>query len=185
MAEIESVAIMDILGEGPGLGAVRFRIEALGKFAADLARSEFILRIGGGTLGILAAEIRVHGINGVELPVAAHMVVVGVGVQDDDRERRESRDQLAHVADTHAGIEEQGFVLAEDEVGDDFFGLMRLVDGEGFRRNFVDLEPWIAGRYAFKGFVFRARKRLAPLRTDRWLLVGEGAHRKSETYNAK
>jgi len=90
------------------------------------------------------------------------MVVVGVRIQDDDRESRESRDQLADVADAHAGVEEQAF-SCRDEVGDDFLGLVRFVNGEGVGRNFVNLEPRIADRHAFERFVFRARKWLAPV----------------------
>src|SRR5208283_1718365 len=162
VAEVEFVAVMDILGDGPGLGAIRFRIKALGKLATDLAWSELILSVSSGTLGILPAEIRVHAEDGVELPVAANVIVVGVRIQDDDRESRESRDQLADVADAHAGVKEQRFFLAKDEVGDDLFGLVRFVDGEGVWRDFVNLEPGIGGRYALKGFVFRARKTLTP-----------------------
>jgi len=165
IAEFEFVAVVDILGDVPGFGAICFAIEALGKLAANLTRSEFILSIGCGTLGILAAEIRVHGIDGVELPVAADMVIVRVRIQHDDRESCEPRDQLADVTDAHTGVEEQGFLFAEDEVGDDFFGLVRFVDGEGIRRNFVNLEPRIGDLDAFEGFVFGARERFAPVRS--------------------
>jgi len=40
------------------------------------------------------------------------------------------------IADAHAGVEEESLLGAYDQVGNDFFGLMRLVDGEGCGRYF-------------------------------------------------
>ena len=47
----------------------------------------------------------------MELPVAADVVVVGVGVHNDDGKWREFADDFAEVADAHAGVEKERFSL--------------------------------------------------------------------------
>ena len=167
--EIENIAVLNIFGDGPGLGAIGFGVEILGKLATDLARGEFILGVLSGAFGILAGEIGVHRIDGVELPVAADVIVVSVRIENDDREGSELADEFADVADAHAGVKEESLLLAEDEVGNDFFELMRLVNGESVGSDFIDLEPGIGGLDAFEGFVFGAGEGFAPVGDLRWL----------------
>ena len=51
-AKIDGVAVMDVLADGPRLGAIRFCVEIFRKVAADFAGSDFRLGIRAGTLGI-------------------------------------------------------------------------------------------------------------------------------------
>ena len=39
---------------------------------------------------------------------------------------------------------------ADDQIGKDFFGLMRFVDGEGGGCHFVDFKPRVVERYLFE-----------------------------------
>ena len=77
------------------------------------------------------------------MPVAADVVIVSVGVHNDDGKRRKFADDFAEVADAHAGVEKQSFVFAKDEIGDGFFRLMRFVDSDGVGRDIVDFKPGI------------------------------------------
>jgi len=91
------------------------------------------------------------------------VVIVGVGVKHDHGARSQARDHVADVADAHPGVEEHGLLAADDEVGNRFLELVRLVDGESGRCDFVDLEPRFIPRYAFERFVLRTRQSLAPV----------------------
>jgi hypothetical protein len=162
-AEVDDFAVVDVLGNGPGPGAIAAGIETIREFAADLARRDFGLGVFDGAFGILAGKVSVHGVDGVELPVAADVVVVGVRIQDDDGELRESGDEFVDITNAHAGVEQDGFLGAEDQVADGFFGLMRLVDGQGAGGNLIHLEPRVGNLHPFQRFVLRARKRFAPL----------------------
>ena len=95
--------------------------------------------------------------------------------------RSELRDELWNVADAHAGIEEQRLLRADDEIRDDFFGLVRLVDGENARRNFVDFKPRLVRQHAFERFVFRARESFAPIRA----IARIQEKRRGEKFNAE
>lgn len=161
--EIENVAVLNVFGDGPRLGAIAFGVEIFGKLTTDLAGSEFVLRVLSGAFSVLAGEVGVHGIDGVELPIVADVVVVGVGIENNDGEGSEFADEFTDVADTHAGVEEEGLLSAEDEVGDDFFELVRLVNGEGVGSDLVDLKPGVGDLDALEGFVLRAGKGLAPV----------------------
>ena len=97
------------------------------------------------------------------MPVAADVIVVGVGIEYDNGARSEARDDRFDVADAHAGIEEQCLLGADDQVGNDFFGLLWLVDREGGWSDFVNFEPWIVEGDLFEGFVFWAREIFAPV----------------------
>jgi hypothetical protein len=78
--EIEDVAVLNVLRDGPGLGAIGFGVEILGKITADLAGGEFVLGVLSGAFSVLAGEVGIHGVDGVELPVAADVVVVSVRI---------------------------------------------------------------------------------------------------------
>ena len=92
------------------------------------------------------------------------MIVVGVRIQHDDRQLRQFGRDFLDVADAHAGVEQQRALLADDQIADRFFGLMRFIDGEDAGCRFVDFEPGIADGNALESFVFRARQRAAPVR---------------------
>jgi hypothetical protein len=62
-------------------------------------------------------------------------------------------------------------LIPEDEVGDDFLGLMRFVDRVGLRGDLVNLEPGVRDLDMFERFIFRTRKRLAPV----WICAAERA----------
>jgi hypothetical protein len=53
--------------------------------------------------------------------------------------------------------------FSDDEIADDFFGLVRFVDGEDAGHRFVDFEPGIGDGDALETFVFRAREGTAPV----------------------
>ena len=59
-------------------------------------------------------------------------------------------------------------LFAEDEIRDDLFLLVRLVDGEDSGSDAIHLEPFVRHVHALEFAVTRARKFSAPLR----LLVG-------------
>ena len=103
------------------------------------------------------------------------MVVVGVRIEDDDRQRGELGDDFAEIADAHAGVEEQSLFFAHNQVGDGFFRLMRFVDGEDARDDLIDFEPGIADRDAFESLVFGTRQGAAPFR-----FVGLGSRKGGE-----
>ncbi len=91
------------------------------------------------------------------------MVVVGVRVQHDDWQLGQFGRDFLDIADAHASVEKQGALLADDEVSDRFFGLVRFVDGEYVGCWFVDFEPGITHRDALEGFVLRTWKGAAPV----------------------
>src|SRR6202022_3733222 len=141
---------------------VRFWIERLWQIAAQLIGSDFRLRIFTRTFCIRPREFGVHAVDESELPITANVIVVGVGVEDHHRTRRQLGGEFANVADAHAGVEETRLLAAENGMGDDFFRLMRFVNRENLWPDFVGLEPRFVGQYAFERFVFRPGKRAAP-----------------------
>ena len=142
-----------------------------------MIRRDFPLGVLARALRVGPREVRVHAIDRGELPVAANVIVVGVGVENDDGELGEFGGDFLNVADAHAGVEEQGLLLTDDEVGDDFFGLVGFVNREDVRGGFVDFEPGVGDLHALEGFVFGAGERFAPVRWNwglgRWTLRGE------------
>ena len=68
-----------------GFGRVRFRIKAFRQCAANLAGSNFRLRVFAFALRVVFRERGVHAEYVRELPVVADVIVVRVGVQHDDR----------------------------------------------------------------------------------------------------
>ena len=91
------------------------------------------------------------------------MVVVAVRIQHDDRQLRKFSRDFLDVTDAHASVELQGALLADDEVSDGLFGLMRLVDRVNVGRWFVDFKPWIADADALERLVFGTWKCAAPV----------------------
>ena len=88
---------------------------------------------------------------------------MGMRVQHNDRQPGQLCGDFPDVTHTHAGIEEHGLLVADDQVADGFFGLMRFVNGENGVHDFVDFEPRVANRHALEAFVFRPWKGTAPL----------------------
>ncbi len=84
-------------------------------------------------------------------------------IQDNDGQASELGDNLLHVADAHAGVEEKGLFFAHDQIGDNFFLLVRLVDGEEPGADAVDLKPLVRYVHALEFAVSRAWKLAAPL----------------------
>jgi hypothetical protein len=74
---------------------------------------------------------------------------VSVRVQQDDRQPGQLGDNFLKVADSHASVEQQRPLLADDQVADGLLRLVRLVDGENALGRLIDLEPWVADRHAF------------------------------------
>jgi hypothetical protein len=73
--------------------------------------------------------------------VAADMVVMAVRIQHHHRQFGERFRRGADVADTEPGIEQQGALGAENQIGDDFFELARLINCEHPFLDPVNLEP--------------------------------------------
>src|SRR6267378_1364557 len=161
-AEIDLEAVVNRAGDFPGLCRVRFWIEPLWQIAAELAGSNFRLCVFARTFRIRPRELGVHAVDESELPVAPDVIVVSVRVEHDDRARRQLGSDSANVADAHAGVEQERLLVAHNEIGDDFFRLMRLVNGKDSGDDFVDLEPWIVRKNALERFVFRAWQRATP-----------------------
>lgn len=92
-------------------------------------------------LGVLAREGRVDRVDGGEFRVAADVVEVGVRVEHDDRKGSETPDDGADFADAEAGVEQEGALVAEDEIGEDLLILARLVEGVDAAGQLIDFEP--------------------------------------------
>ncbi len=161
-AEIYFEAVVDEERNFPGLGGIFCGIEIFGQRAAQLVFGDFGLRVCAGAFSARASEGGVHPVDERELPVAADVIVVGVGIEYHDGARSEARDDGFDVADAHAGVEEQRLLRAYDEKGDDFFALMRFVNRERGWRYFVNFKPRVVERDLFERFVFRAREIFAP-----------------------
>jgi len=149
-AEIYFEAVVDEERNFPGFGRVFSRIKTFWQRAADLLFGDFGLRVCAGAFSARASEGGVHAVDERELPVAADVIVVGVGIEHDDGSRSEACDDRFDVGDAHAGVEEQSLLAADDQVGDGLFGLMRFVEGERGGRDFVDFEPGIVEGNLFK-----------------------------------
>jgi hypothetical protein len=103
------------------------------------------------------------------------VIEVRVGIDDRDGESCEPGNDCADLADPESGVEENGALFSEDEIGNDFLELFRLVDREYAGPNPVDLKPWLVAQDAFQRFVLRTRQLAAPLGTQRlpgWLSEG-------------
>jgi len=98
-----------------------------------------------------------------ELAIAAHVIEMGVRVEDGDGTVRESTHDLADARDSEAGIEQQRALGADDEEGRDTFVLPRLGNREHARRDVVYLEPVAASVYARQAGC-ASGSRLAPRR---------------------
>src|SRR6267143_1528945 len=149
-AEIDLKAVENRAGDFPGFCRVRFWIEPLWQFSAELVGSNFRLCIFARTFRIRPGELGVHAVDESELPVASNAVVVGVRVEHDDRTRRQLGSDFANVTDAHAGVEQESLLVAHNKIGDDFFRLMRFVNGKDSRDDLVDLEPWIVRENALQ-----------------------------------
>ncbi len=162
--EIDFEAVFNEERDVPWLGGVGFRVKTLWQIAADHSGRELFLGVVAGALCVLTREVCVHAVDKREKGIAADVIVVRVRVQDDDGTIGQLRDDFVDVGDAHAGVEEQRLLGADDEIGDDFFGLVRLVNGEDAGRDFVDFKPRVVRENAFERFVLWAGKSFAPIR---------------------
>src|SRR5579871_4247164 len=113
---------------------------------------------------MFAGESRVHSVDPVEPPVIAYMIVVSMRIDHAHRPLRESFYYFLYVADAHACIKEQCLLCPYNQIGDDFFLLMGLVDGKNTRPDAVHLKPFVRDIYVLQLAVGRTRQITAPLR---------------------
>src|SRR3984885_1804427 len=130
---------------------------------ANLIGRDFGLRVFARASRILPREVRVHAVDRLELPVIADVIVMGMRIEHDDRQPRKLCRNFPDVTNSHAGVEEHGPVVPDDQVANGLFRLMRFVNSENRGCEPVDLEPRIADRYALEAFVVSPWKRAAPL----------------------
>src|ERR1700687_1824322 len=114
-AEIDLEAVVNRARDFPGFCRVRFWIEPLWQIPAELAGSNFRLRVFTRTFRIRPRELGVHAVGKSELPVAANVIVVGVRVEHDDRTRRQLGRDSANVTDAHAGVEQKCLLIAYNQ----------------------------------------------------------------------
>src|SRR6266700_254965 len=81
--------------------------------------------------------------------------------------------QLFDVADAHAGIKQHGLLRPQDKVGDDFFLLMRFVDGEHAGTYSINFKPLVWNGDSFQRAIRRSWQVTAPFR----FLCGNGNHK--------
>src|SRR5579859_3223686 len=153
---------MDPASDVKRFHAVSLRIEAGREFAANCSGYNLFLRGGDGSFGVFTGEGGVHAVDFAEAPVVAHVIVVCVRVHHAYGQRREAFDHFPDVTDAHAGVKEQGLLFADDQVGDDFFLLVRLVDGEQSGADAIDLKPLVGDVDAFQLAIGGAREVAAP-----------------------
>jgi hypothetical protein len=58
------------------------------------------------------------------------VIVMGVRIQHDDRQPRKLCCNFPDITNSHTGVEEHGLLVADDQVANGLFRLMRFVDGE-------------------------------------------------------
>src|ERR1700733_9620034 len=114
----------------PGPGRVGLSVKSLRQLTTDLIGRDFGLRVCARTPCVRTCEVGIHSVDGVELPIPADMIVMGMRVQHNDRQPRQLCGDLPDVTNSHAGVKEQGLFVADDQVADGLFGLMRLIESE-------------------------------------------------------
>src|SRR5260370_27799541 len=107
----------------PWFGGIGHGIDISWQVAADVEGSDFGLCIFTRAFGVGAREVGVHAIYKTELPVAAYVIVVGMGVEDHNRARGEAPHHRVNIADAHPGIESQRLLVSDHELADGFLGL--------------------------------------------------------------
>ena len=146
-----------------------------------MLRDNLFLRRGDRPLGVFTRESGVHAVDFAEAPIVAYVVIVRVGVHHADRQIGQALDNFFDVADAHAGIEQQRLFFTDDQVGNDFFLLMRLIDGEEAGADAIDLKPFVRDIDALQLAIGRARQVAAPLR----FLVGLRSENSKEMATAR
>src|SRR5581483_2316432 len=162
--QIDLIAIVEPMRDLKWHGGIGFGIKTSRQFAANLARRELRLRIFLRASGIGARELGIHAVDIVESPVVADVIVVCMRIDHADRQFRQMLHKIFDIADAHAGVEQQALLRSEQQIRDDFFGLMRLIDGKHTWTNAIDFEPRVRLINFFQLAVLRARKFPAPLR---------------------
>src|SRR5580704_17846509 len=151
-------------------------LHSCGQSSADALGSESVARIsvrpalfaGAGEGSVLSQNVGKFG-------VAAGVVEVGVGVEHGDRQFRQARDHVVDFSDPHSRVKQQCPLAAEDQVGDDLFKLVGLVDGVNAVADAVYLEPVVVYVNPLQRLVFGAWEFTAPFRAQR--LAGGGLRR--------
>ena len=90
-----------------------------------------------------------------------------VGVENGHGLRRELGNEITDAGDAEPGIEKQGTASANDQVGDDFFELVRFVNGVDVWSYAIDLEPAAGDVAALEALVLGARQLATPIGTQR------------------
>src|SRR4051794_7476812 len=88
-SEIDAFTIAYRRRDVPWLRRIRFGIEVLRQFAANLPGGNFFLRILSRSLRVCLAESRVQTGDRAELPVSANVIVVGMRIEYRYRQRCE------------------------------------------------------------------------------------------------
>src|SRR5262249_5843432 len=92
------------------------------------------------------------------------MIIVRVRIQRNDGQLGELSSDFLNIADAYSSIEEQSLLVTDNQIADDFFSLMRLVDRKNSLANFVHFKPGIADSNPPQRFVFGPRQRPTPFR---------------------
>ena len=100
----------------------------------------------------------------MEAPIISDMVVVGMRIKHTDRQFGQPFNYGFYISYSHSRVEQDCFLSTDDEIRDHFFKLMRLINGENPRTNFVHLEPLVWNLHPFKIVVSRSRLALAAVR---------------------
>ncbi len=144
-------------------GGVRLRIEPYGQGSANFVWGKFRLRVFFRAAGVGPRKVRIHAVHIAKSPVVPNVVVVSMRVHHAHRKFGQSCNYGLDIADTHAGVEQQRFVIANDQIRDDLFQLMGLINGKYAGANLIHLEPRICVWNTLQLAVGRTRQVLAPL----------------------
>ena len=157
-SQVDPFAIVAPVGHLPGALRVVTGANTRRKHAADPIGSERIAGVDGGVslrAGVREGRVFIPDVG--KFCVPARVVEVRVRVEHGDRQLRQSRDYNADARDSQACVEEQGAVIPNDQIGDDFLELVRFVNRLHFRPDAVDLEPIAVNVDPLERLVLRTR----------------------------
>jgi hypothetical protein len=163
-AEIDAIAIANRPRDLPRTNRIRIRANATRQSSANALRSKSVARVDVGlAFSVLSTVGDVLIENFREFEITASVVEMRVRVQHAYRQFRELRHNILDAGHSKPGVEEKCAIMAEDQVRDDFFELVRLVDRKNVGTNPVDLEPVTVNLNACETFVFGPWQLLSPL----------------------
>lgn len=167
-AKIEAFTVAQGMMARPGADFVRALSYARRQRSAEPLGGKRIAGVNVAFAAHVAARVGQVAIPDLfELRVAPNVIEVRMGIDDRDGERGEPGNDCADSADSQSGIKENRALAAEDEIGNDFLKLLRLVDREDAGPNLVDLKPRLIAQDALQRLVLRTRQLAAPFRTNR------------------